>query len=35
VEYRGSVLVDGVDDLIGVFSHSETGEVHQISQGVL
>ena len=35
VKYRGSVVVDGVDDLIGVYGHSEAGEVHQINHGVL
>jgi len=35
VKYRDAVVVDGVDDLIGVYGHSEAGEMHQISHGVL
>jgi len=35
MKYRGSMVVDGIDDLIGVYGRSEAGEVHQISHGVL
>jgi hypothetical protein len=35
VEYRDPMVVNGIDNNIGINGRSEAGEVHQISQGVL